>query len=248
MRLKGRRIWALAIAGALLVMLLCLLAGCGTSQSTRTTGDQPVQTAPGSTQAPVQEAEEQASPDSIQTPAQQQEEQTAPGQDQDQPGITSNGEPEPEKPGKKLDIFKNGSFEMGHYGWSQQAGKIVTEENGNKCMSAKYSWGLYQFLQVLQGETYEITCRARQDQEPSSPARMCIIFYSKDHKIMKERTIDIIHIPGTQWENFPPTSFTVPVGAAFTKLFLLSNGQGSVCFDDIRVSPVTGDSAEAIKS
>ena len=174
-----------------------------TSQSTRTTGDQPVQTAPGSTQAPVQEAEEQASPDSIQTPAQQQEEQTAPGQDQDQPGITSNGEPEPEKPGKKLEIFKNGSFEMGHYGWSQQAGKIVTEENGNKCMSAKYSWGLYQFLQVLQGETYEITCRARQDQEPSSPARMCIIFYSKDHKIMKERTIDIIHIPGTQWENFP---------------------------------------------
>jgi hypothetical protein len=143
MRLKGRRIWALAIAGALLVMLLCLLAGCGTSQSTRTTGDQPVQTAPGSTQAPVQEAEEQASPDSIQTPAQQQEEQTAPGQDQDQPGITSNGEPEPEKPGKKLEIFKNGSFEMGHYGWSQQAGKKYLEKLILLSVTEEKSFWLY---------------------------------------------------------------------------------------------------------
>ncbi len=235
MQVKGRRIWALAIAGALLIMLLCLLAGCGTTQSTQTT--------PGSTQAPDQEAVDQASPDSTQAPGQEQKEQTTPGQD----GITPNGEQKADT-GKKVEILKNGSFEMGHYGWSPQEGTIVTEDDGNKCMSVKYSWGLYQFLQVHQGQTYEITCQVRQDQEPISTARMCIIFYSKDHKILNERTVDILHIPGTQWEDIPHTTFTVPRGAAFTKLFLLSNGHGSVCFDNISILPVAGDSAEAEKS
>lgn len=247
MRVKGRRIWALAIAGAILIMLLCLLSGCGTTQSTSSTGGQPAQTAPGGTQAPVRGVEDQTSPDNIQPPAQEKEEQTAPAQDQAQPGITPNGEPEPEKPGKNLQFLQNGSFEMGHYGWSQQEGTIVTEENGNKCMSAEYTWGLYQFLQVLPGENYEITCQAKQEQAPLSPARMCIIFYDTDHKIMKQST-DIIYVPGTQWEDFPPTSFSVPEDAIFTKLFLLSNGEGSVCFDNISVSPAAGDSAEAEKS
>ncbi|NLW37781.1 MAG: hypothetical protein GXY90_04310 [Peptococcaceae bacterium] len=230
MRIKGRRIWALAIAGALLVFLLCLLAGCGKTQSTETT--------PGSTQAPGQEAVDQASPDSTQ----------APGQEQAQPGMSSNGEQKADKPGKKVEILKNGSFEMGHYGWSPQEGTIITEDDGNKCVSVKYSWGLYQFLEVHQGQTYEITCQVRQDQEPISTARMCIIFYSKDHKILNERTVDIIHIPGNEWEDIPPATFTVPKGAAFTKLFLLSNGHGSVCFDNISITPVAGDSAEAEKS
>ncbi|OPZ70456.1 MAG: hypothetical protein BWY80_01501 [Firmicutes bacterium ADurb.Bin456] len=231
MRVKGRKIWALALAGALLIMFLCFLSGCGSSKSTNLANGQKEPAVPGNPRQ-IQGEGAQSAPDGAGMPGQGKDGLAGPAQGQVQPGVS----------GKNLQILQNGTFEMGHYGWSPQEGKVLTEENGNRCMRAKYTWGLFQFLQVAPGETYEITCRAKQDQAPMSPARMCIIHYDSDHKIMTKRA-DIVHIPGTQWEDFPLTSFTVPEDAVFTKLFLLSNGEGSVCFDNVSISPVAGDSA-----
>lgn len=209
MRLKDRRNWAVAVAGAVLVLLLCILSGCGTIQSTSQTGEQP--------------------------PGQGQEAQTEPGQKQEQPETPQNGEPKAVKPERTLPILQNANFEMGHYGWSPQDGTIITEEDGNKCMSVGYTWGLFQFMQVTPGKTYQIYCKVRQGNEPISPARICIIFYDTDHKIMPE-SLDIINNTDTEWRGISKKVFTVPEEALFTKMFLLSNGKGTVCFDNISVS------------
>ena len=222
---KGRWVWATAVISALLVLMLCVLSGCGSTQSTGPTGTQP----------PAQGEPAQTGPTVTQPPAQEQPAQTSPAQQQTLPGAAQNAEPEKEKSETASPILQNADFEMGHYAWSPQEGTIVKEENGNKCMRASYTWGLYQFMQVEPGKTYQIYCKARQGTEPASPARMSIIFYDSNHKIMKE-SLDIICSPGTQWDYFPKKSFTVPQNAVFTKLFLLSNGNGSVCFDNISVS------------
>lgn len=226
--MRGRRgkIWIAALAGVLLMVMVYTLTGCVATQTTGNTGEQP----PGQTQTTGNAGE--------QPPSQTQTGQTGPEQLQPlSPQATQSTVPDKTKMEKLPPILENATFEMGHYGWSPQDGTIVTEENGNKCIKVGYTWGLYQFLQVKPGETYQIYCKVRQGSEPASPARLNVIFYDSDHKIMTE-SVEYLHNPGTEWSSFPKKVFTVPEGALFTKLFLLSHGKGTVCFDNISVSLV----------
>lgn len=198
----------LAMVSALLLIILYALTGCG-SKPAEKTGTQPLAQQQAATAEPTKEQPaEQVTPDTV---------------------------PINEKQEKDPPILINSTFEMGHYGWSTQAGTIVTETNGNKYMRVGYTWGLFQFMQVKPGETYQIFCRTKQGTEPASPARLCIIFYDKDHNIMPE-SVSFYHYPGAEWSSFPKRAFTVPENALFTKLFILSNGKGTVCFDNISVS------------
>ena len=212
MRGKRRKFLTTAVIGALILVMLYALTGCGRTQTSDTAAPQPA-------------------------PAVQEQPAT-----QEQPAPTS--VPQEPKPEKATPILENATFEMGHYGWSPQDGAIVTEDSGNKCIKVGYTWGLYQFMQVQPGETYQIYCKVRQGTEPASPARISIIFYDSDHKIMTESQ-SYIHMPGAEWSSFPKNVFTVPENALFTKLFLLSHGKGTVCFDNISVSLVTKDAAPA---
>lgn len=220
MRGKRKKTLALAVVSALLMIMLYALTGCGTTQTGNTGAQQP---------AP---------------PAQQQTGPTSTPQEQPASQAAQNTATEKTKPEKVPPILENATFEMGHYGWSPQEGKIVTEDNGNKYIEAGYTWGLFQFLQVKPGETYQIYCKVKQGTEPASPARMSIIFYDKDHKIMPESQ-SYIYMPGTEWGSFPKKVFTVPENALFTKLFLLSHGKGTVCFDNISVSQVAKEGQPA---
>lgn len=221
--MRVKRKWTMVLLGALLLVVLCVFAGCTQS---RPAGDtNPQQSA---------QQQEQTQPQVQDTQAQQQAEpQNTPKTD------TSNAPPE-----KKLPILQNATFEMGHYAWSPQAGTVETEDNGNKYMVAGYTWGLYQFLQVKPGESYQIYCKVKQGAEPASPARLSIIFYDSDHNIMEESK-DFIYAPGTEWSSFPKKVFKVPENAVFTKLFLLSNGKGTVCFDNISVSLIPRETTPA---
>lgn len=208
MRVKRKNIMLLAMVSALLLIVLYALTGCG-SKPVENTGAQP--------------------------PAQQQAATTETTKEQTAAQVTPETVPVNEKQEKAPPILINSTFEMGHYGWSTQAGTIMTETNGNKYMRVGYTWGLFQFMQVTPGQTYQIYCKAKQGTEPASPARLSIMFYDKDHKIMKE-SVSFYHYPGAEWSSFPKKAFTVPENALFTKLFILSNGKGTVSFDNISVS------------
>ncbi|MFA4885225.1 MAG: carbohydrate binding domain-containing protein [Desulfotomaculaceae bacterium] len=212
--MRGRRgkIWIAALVGALLIVMVYALTGCVATQTTGNSGAQP--------------------------PSQTQTGQTGPEQLQQlPPQTTPSTVPDKTKTEKLPPILENATFEMGHFGWSPQDGTIVTEDNGNKCIKVGYTWGLYQFLQVQPGETYQIYCKVKQGSEPASPARMSVMFYDSDHKIMPE-SMSYLHSPGTEWSSFPKKVFTVPENALFTKLFILSHGKGTVCFDNVSVSLV----------
>lgn len=208
------KIWVSILVGALLLVMIGALAGCVATQTTRKTDQQP--------------------------PAQTQTGPTEPGL----PEATESTEPAETEAEKALPILQNATFEMDHYAWSAQGGKIVTEQNGNKCMEVGYTWGLYQFLQVKPGESYQIYGRVRQGSAPATPARMNIIFYDSEHKIMAE-SVEYLHNPGPEWGSLPKKVFTVPKEALFTKLFLLSNGKGTVCYDNISVSLVQKEGSPA---
>lgn len=210
-----RKIWILFVFIALMIAALCVFTGCATNQPASNSNQQP----------PVQQQEQNSQA--------QQQQQAAP---QSTPATVPVTVPTNEEPAEKaLPILENANFEMGHYGWSPQDGTIETEYNGNKYMTAGYTWGLYQFLQVKPGESYQIYGKVKQGMEPASPARLSIIFYDRDHKIMTESQ-NYVYNPGYEWSSFPKKVFKVPENALFTKLFLLSNGKGTVCFDNISIS------------
>ncbi len=215
MRGSRKKIWIAALVGALLIVMVYTLTGCVATQTTENSGTQP----------PSQTQTGQTGAEQLQPPP---------------PETTQNTVPDKTKVEKLPPILQNATFEMGHYGWSPQEGTIVTEENGNKCIKVGYTWGLYQFLQVQPGETYQIYCKVKLGSEPASPARMSVMFYDSDHKIMPE-SMSYLHNPGTEWSSFAKKVFTVPETALFTKLFLLSHGKGTVCFDNISVSLVQKD-------
>jgi hypothetical protein len=77
----------------------------------------------------------------------------------------------------------------------------------------------------------------------ASPARLSLIFYDSNHNIMPESN-SFYYTPGTEWSSFPKNAFKVPENALFTKLFLLSHGKGTVCFDDIEVTPAPSSKAK----
>ncbi len=234
MRCRRGIIWIAALAGALLILMVCALTGCVATKTTGNTGVQP----PSQTQTTGNTGEQQAGQTQNGQTGQTGGEQLQPLP----PPNTQNTIQDKTKAEKLPPILENATFEMGHYGWSPQEGTIVTEDNGNKCIKVGYTWGLYQFLQVKPGETYQIYCKAKLGTEPASPARMSIIFYDSDHKIMPESET-YLHSPGYEWSSFPKKVFTVPEKALFTKLFLLSHGKGTVCFDNISVSLVQKEAA-----
>jgi len=208
MRVQRKKVWSLVLITALLLVALLVFAGCGTNQTIGGTNSQ--------------------------TPTQQPA-QSSPAQQQSATQVTPGTAPEKLQAEKPAPIMENATFEMGHMGWSPQEGTIETEENGNKYIEVRYTWGLYQFLQVKPGESYQTYCKVKQGTEPASPARISVIFYDKDHKIMPESQT-YFYNPGTEWCSFPKNVFKVPENALFTKLFLLSDGKGTVCFDNVSVS------------
>ncbi|MDD3653279.1 MAG: hypothetical protein PHO01_03680 [Desulfotomaculaceae bacterium] len=133
-------------------------------------------------------------------------------------------------------LIKNGDFSDGRTGWDVgKAGVIGVEASGNKYISNGYNWNLCQDL-VLKPGKYVASAQTRKG-SASTEARLVIMNLDAKGQTISANTVDIRHRHrGAGWESVPATEFTVPAGAAKTRVYLLVNGGSGVHhFDNISV-------------
>lgn len=138
---------------------------------------------------------------------------------------------------KVTELIVNGDFSQGVNGWVPSTYQLKTEANGNKYVSLPRS-AFYQELKLAPGAQFKLNARTRKG-AASGTARFEVDYYDASGKFLSTGSNVFYKHTGSGWESIPEQTFTVPAGAAGTRITLFtSSADGTHDFDNVSIKQV----------